>query len=157
MSRHLKECQRYLQTLDGVESSVSIDTLFRQATTTADEVVTDDIVQDKMLNFFISGNIAFNQADNPEFQALIALIKVNGRCVVINRKKIRNRLDHHVEAAKEDLMTRLIENESKISLALDCWSSATNHAYLGITPSCSIQNFFVAAHMLNLYATPITY
>lgn len=135
MGRHLKECQRYLQTLDGVESSVSIDTLFQQATTLADEVLTDDIVQDKILNFFISGNIAFNQADNPEFQALIALIKVNGRRVVINRKKIRNRLDHHAEAAKEDLMTHLIENESKISLALDCWTSAANHAYLGITPS----------------------
>lgn len=157
MGRHLKECRRYLQTLEGLGSSVSIDTLFRQATATADETVTDDIVQDKILNFFISGNIAFNQADNPEFQALIALIKVNGRRIVINRKKLRNRLDHHAETAKEDLMMHLIENESKISLALDCWSSAGNHAYLGTTPFCSIQNSFVTAHMYNLYATCITY
>ena len=32
--------------------------------------------------------------------------------------------------AREDLMIALMENESKISLALDCWSSKIGYAFL---------------------------
>jgi len=32
---------------------------------------------------------------------------------------------------KEDLMVSLMENESKISLALDCWLSKNGYAFLG--------------------------
>ena len=35
--------------------------------------------------------------------------------------------------AKEDLMVTLMENDSKISLVLDCWISKNGHAFLGNT------------------------
>ena len=56
------------------------------------QIITKDIILDKTLDFFISGNIAFNQADNPHFQALMAEIQVDGASVVINRHNIRQRL-----------------------------------------------------------------
>jgi hypothetical protein len=40
--------------------------------------ITQGQLDEQILKFFISGNIPFNQADNPEFQKLIAMIKVNG-------------------------------------------------------------------------------
>jgi hypothetical protein len=40
--------------------------------------ITQEEIKDQILRFFISGNISFNQADNPEFQKLIAMIKVAG-------------------------------------------------------------------------------
>jgi len=37
---------------------------------------TQNDVNEQILKFFISGNIPFNQADNPQFQKLIRMIKV---------------------------------------------------------------------------------
>ena len=53
------------------------------------QTITKDVILDKTLDFFISGNIAFNQADNPHFQALMAEIQVDGAAVVINRHTVR--------------------------------------------------------------------
>jgi hypothetical protein len=93
----------------------------------------DDDILNKVLRFFISGNIAFNQADNPYFQELIQTAHVKANQPVINRKNIRERLRKLAVTAKEDLMIALMENESKISLALDCWSSKNGYAFLGIS------------------------
>ena len=74
-------------------------------------------VLDKVLNFFISGNIAFNPADNPHFQDLISLIKVNDDPVTVNHHNIAKQLHGKAEEAREDLLVTLVENDSKISLA----------------------------------------
>jgi hypothetical protein len=95
--------------------------------------LTENDVKDAVLNYFISGNIAFNQADNPEFQKLIGMIRVHGCPVIINRKILRDRLGQHAAKAKVDLKKQLAGNDSKVSLALDCWTSRMNHAYLGRT------------------------
>jgi len=91
----------------------------------------DDDILNKILKFFISGNIAFNQADNPYFLELIQTAHVRAKQPVINRKNIRERLRKLAATAKEDLMMALIENDSKISLTLDCWSSKNGYAFLG--------------------------
>ncbi len=90
----------------------------------------DDDILTKVLKFFISGNITFNQADNPYFQELIqtASGKANQ---LINHKNIWERLKKLMLTVKEDLMVSLMENESKISLALDCWLSKNGYAFLG--------------------------
>ena len=90
----------------------------------------DDDILIKALKFFISGNIAFNQADNPYFQELIQTAHGNAN-QQINRKNIWERLKKLASTVKEDLMISLMENESKISLALDCWSSKNGYAFLG--------------------------
>ena len=66
----------------------------------------DDDILTKALKFFISGNIVFNQADNPYFQELIqtAHDKANQP---INRKNIRERLKKLASIVKEDLMVLL--------------------------------------------------
>ena len=107
-----------------------MDSKFFQRRETKADISADDIV-DKVLNFFISGNIAFMQADNPEFQELVSMVKIDGKTPSISRKSIRERLNFHAQKAKEDLMVKLMENESKISLALDCWTSSSNLAFLG--------------------------
>ena len=93
--------------------------------------VTKDNVLDKVLDFFISGNIAFNQADNHYFEGLVSLIKVNDEQVIVNRHNITKRLHDHAVNAKEDLMARLMSNDSKISISMDCWTSDNNIAFLG--------------------------
>ena len=82
--------------------------------------------------FFISGNIPFNQADNPEFKKLMQLIKIHGKRVMINRKVIRAQLTANAAMACTDLKKQLATNISRVSLAMDGWTSRLNNSYLGI-------------------------
>lgn len=61
----------------------------------------------------------------------MALIHVNGRPLRPNRVNVSKRLYALSEEVKDDLMTRLIENDSQVSLALDAWISRNNRAFLG--------------------------
>ena len=127
MSRHLKECAEYKKQKPTLQSFINE---FNNHDTMTRNNLDDDILN-KILKFFISGNIAFNQADNPYFLELIQTAHVRAKQPVINRKNIRERLRKLAATAKENLMMTLIENDSKISLALDCWSSKNGYAFLG--------------------------
>lgn len=97
------------------------------------EEITTAFVHDQILKFFISGNIPFAQAENPEFQVLMALIKTGGMPYQSpSRKVLRANLTSWADLAKQELKTLLTENDSKISLALDCWTSRRKHPYIGM-------------------------
>ena len=87
----------------------------------------------KVLRFFSSANIPFNVADNPYFQELIQTAQSRNNVQVVNRKNIREQLRKMAVSAKEDLMSTLMQNDSKVSLALDCWTSKNNYAFLGMS------------------------
>jgi hypothetical protein len=93
--------------------------------------LTKNDVLDKVLNFFISGNIAFNQADNHYFDELISLIKINDENVKVNRDNITKWLYNHSRDAQDNLMACLMSNDSRISISMDCWTSDNNIAFLG--------------------------
>jgi len=127
LARHLEDCSAYKKQKPTSQSSI---TDFSGCVTS--KRVEEDLVI-KTLKFFISGNIAFNQADNPYFQELIRAAAAQGIAKIqpINRKNVRDKLHDVASDAKEDLMVSLMENKSKVSLALDCWSSGNNYAFLG--------------------------
>jgi hypothetical protein len=132
MNRHLDDCTLYNKSISQ-DSKNRLEDFFSNETGQQKQTLSTNDVLDKVLNFFISGNIAFNQADNPAFQELISSIKVNNQAVTINRKSVREQLDYHAKKAQEDLMSQLMTNDSKVSLALDCWTSKNNYAFLGMT------------------------
>jgi hypothetical protein len=148
LSRHLVACGKYKATKSKNGGSSTIKQLFNSTKPFRPKHLTKEDVLDKVLNFFISGNIAFNQADNPHFQDLISLIKVNDAPVTVNRHNIAKQLHAKAEEAREDLLVTLVENDSKISLAQDAWSSGNNLAFLGNTP-CNTH----LAHVLLDYCT----
>jgi len=61
------------------------------------------------------------------------MIKVKGRPVTINRKNVRARLAEQAAKAKQDLKDELAANTSRVSLAMDGWTSRLNNSYLGIS------------------------
>ena len=61
------------------------------------------------------------------------MIKVKGRPVSINRKNVRARLAEQAAKAKQDLKDELAANTSRVSLAMDGWTSRLNNSYLGIS------------------------
>jgi hypothetical protein len=131
MIRHLEGCKPYLRS-KGKDSGI-MDKFLTHNGAKKKVLVTQNEIMDRVLKFFISGNVAFNQADNPYFRDLIALIKCdNDINVKVNRSNVTTRLHNSAADAKSDLMATLMQNESKISLALDCWTSRNQIAFLGM-------------------------
>ena len=96
---------------------------------------TQNDVNEQILKFFISGNIPFNQAENPEFQKLIRMIKVGkASAKPPSRKTIRRRLHDHSMVAVKQLRATLQDHKGRISLALDCWSTRNMIPFLGNAP-----------------------
>ena len=129
IGRHLKECRIYKR----AQQSGSLSHLQFFIKRETKQEITQTYVNDKVLKFFISGNIPFNQAENKELQDLLSLIQVNGHPYdPPSRKMLRSNLTSWAELAKQELKKLLQDNDSKISLALDCWTSRRKQAFLGI-------------------------
>ena len=100
-SRHYKVCKKGPKHLENVRNGMNKYSMKKRQT------ITKDVILDKTLDFFISGNIAFNQADNPHFQALMAEIQVDGAAVVINRHNVRQRLSTQVNSDVQSIQNQL--------------------------------------------------
>lgn len=100
-----------------------------------------DTIREEVLKFFISGNVPFIQVDNPHFQRLIEWIASSNHFatpISISRKTIRTDLTRQALLAKNDLKSTLAKCDSKISLALDCWTSRNCFAFLGMLNFCNV-------------------
>ena len=86
LSRYYKVCKKGPKHLENVRNGMNKYSMKKRQT------ITKDVILDKTFDFFISGNIAFNQADNSHFQALMAEIQVDGAAVVINHHNVHQRL-----------------------------------------------------------------
>ena len=117
MSRHLTKCISYNTQKNKWKISDFMSHMEVGQTTLDD--YNDDTMVDKVLKFFISGNIAFNQANNPYFQDLIHHEEVKIKDSKINRKSVHTRLTEVEREAKEDFMITLMKNDSKINLTLN--------------------------------------
>ena len=130
-----KRCKAYLNYRSDASSetrSISYFLSGNKANASKPTRLSQDLVEEHILRFFVSGNIPFNQAENESFRTLISHIKINdqpARCP--GRTTIRRRLTKYAKEGVEDLKALLAANDSKISLALDCWSSRSNYDFLG--------------------------
>jgi len=140
MGRHQKSCGPSINSSDAARAN--IPNLFKKhSDNDASDSNTEDDLKDVVLDFFIAGNIPFNQADSPYFQKIISMIRIKGKRVVINCKNVRARLTTWVSQAKEDLKDKLAVNSSCCSLALDGWTSRINNSYMGTSLVAYKSNF----------------
>jgi hypothetical protein len=99
------------------------------------EKVTAAMVRAEVLKFFITGNVPFAQADNEHLKTLVHWIKtIDEQEVVISRKIVRNLLINGSKETREDLRLLFKNLDSKVSLALDAWSSHNEYSFLGQSP-----------------------
>ena len=131
LNRHLSHCLPYLHS-NSATAGATLDFNIRKKKIHNQELTSAN-VHDQVLKFFISGNIPFQQVDNPQFKELLSFIKIHGQDYVTQtRKTLRTNLTSWCELAKQDLTTILCQNDSKVSLALDCWTSRKKDPYLGM-------------------------
>jgi hypothetical protein len=94
--------------------------------------ITQELIEEWVLKFFVSGNIPLLQVENEHLRALISLIKLNGKNAhAPGHTTLCTRVSQYSKMGMEKLKSVLQANDSKISLALDCWSSRSNYGFLG--------------------------
>jgi hypothetical protein len=134
LKRHLNSCSSYResQRIGSGSQLSSKNQFFPVREESPSQSITKALIDQQVLKFVISANLSFNTVENEYFRELISWIKVNNRpAQAPSRKVVHARLSTEAKSAKEDLKTILAANKSKISLAMDCWSSRTNFGFLG--------------------------
>jgi hypothetical protein len=96
------------------------------------EPITQGQIDELLLKYHISGNIPFRQVENKYLKELVSLIEINkGQAKAPGRTTLRARLSKYSKMSVDKLKEILQANTSRISLALDMWSSRSNHGFLG--------------------------
>ena len=83
------------------------------------------------LDAMVASNWSFSQFKVGPFQELL---NAGFELEVPSPKVMRARLKKYADQAHEEIKARLNGNESRISLALDCWTSANRLEFMGISP-----------------------
>ena len=134
LKRHLNACGpfRESQRIGSKSQHSSMSQFFPSGEALGPQPITNALIDQEVLKFVISATLPFSIVENEYFHDLISWIKVNNRSAQApSRKVVRARLSTEAQSAKEDLKAALAANKSKISLAVDCWSSRTNFGFLG--------------------------
>jgi hypothetical protein len=88
---------------------------------------------EQVLRIITAGNLSFSQAENPELLALERHAYPN--VDPPNRRSVAKRLKDCAFEERMKLKDQLERIDSKVSLALDAWTTRNNAAFLGIPPS----------------------
>lgn len=84
-----------------------------------------------VMNAAVQSNLSWNSATNPAWSALLQEAWPDIK--VPDRRALPAMLEMKAKEAKDDLKDRLHRNDSKVSLALDGWST-NNASYQGTAP-----------------------
>jgi hypothetical protein len=140
IGKHLKTCSEYKRKLRNAagEDSPSVDLFedfFNSVAPRDRPVTTRDRVKEKVLRIIISGNLSFSFAENDEFVDLLK--DAYPDCTPPNRRAIVEYLKSKATLTRHELKAKLGELDSKVSIALDIWTTRTNLAFLGMSsPGC---------------------
>lgn len=85
---------------------------------------------EQVLRIIVAGNLGFSFAENPEFVAL--LHHAYPDCNIPNRRSVSKALKKAAKDERVALREELMNNDSKVSIALDAWTSNNNIAFLGM-------------------------
>lgn len=92
--------------------------------------MTSDKLCEQVLRIIVAGNLSFYFAENPEFVALLRHAYPD--CNIPNRRSVTKALKKAAKDERIALREELTNNNSKVSLALDAWTSNNNIAFLGM-------------------------
>ena len=133
MKKHLKMCSKYkaVQWTNGSENCIDLlGELFLDIPRRR-PVMTSELLLEKALRIVIAGNESFSQVENPEFVDLLKDASLD--CTSLSCRAVTNLLYSSAQQARNEIAQRLSELDSKVSLALDLWSTCHNLAFLGMS------------------------
>jgi hypothetical protein len=123
MAVHLKICAAYqLDIAQAHTTSGDIRSLFQGVNMKAasgdrmPKNITQELVEERILKFFVSGNIPFNQVNDQHFRDIISLININDKPACSpSRTTLRARLSKYSKLGVDDLKCVLAANDWKIN------------------------------------------
>lgn len=140
MTKHLAICGKYksIQHVDSEEIPNVVDLLHNFGTSEHERLPTQGSMTranlcEQVLRIAVSGSLSFSFVENDEFVALLQ--HAYPHCVPPNRRSLAERLKDNAEREKERLKAELERLDSKISLAMDCWTSRNHYGYMGKPPT----------------------
>lgn len=91
---------------------------------------------DRLINFIIATDQPFNIVENEEFCELVKYVsKSNDNIKMPKRKSVKKLIHDKFVEERKKLQTELQQNDGKISLMIDCWTSKNQHPYQGVIVS----------------------
>jgi len=136
IGKHLRTCTTYRRKLhlEAGEHSPNfdiLDSLFNSSAARDGPVATRDLIKERVLRIIIAGNLPFSFAENDEFVDLLK--DAYPDCPPPNRRAIVEYLKAKATLTRHKLKTMLGELDSKVSIALDIWTTRTNLAFFGMS------------------------
>jgi len=86
---------------------------------------------DQILRFIIALRLPFNLVEHPQFRKMMTMVAAES-LKLPSRTKLKSRLIEISGNALEQQLRQVVPN-SKISLAVDCWTSPQQLSFLGVT------------------------
>jgi hypothetical protein len=142
MTRHLKTCAKYKKHILKMAGEITVDpandlfeNFFNSVSPRDRPVTTRDRIKEKVLRIIISGNLSFSFAENADFVDLLKDAYPDSdpptRKAVVDYLKAKATLTRH------ELIEELAALDSRISLAMDIWTTRKGYSFLGMSsPGC---------------------
>lgn len=105
----------------------------------------------KLVKFVVATNQAFTIVESQEFKDLISYAGVQNKKLIINgADTLRNDIQTTFKEKKEMLAGRLKLLSSNVSFTIDCWTSANQHPFQGVTAHWIDDNWKIQSTVLDL-------
>lgn len=92
-----------------------------------------DLLLKKLLTFITVARLPFRILEHPEFKDLVDVIQLaQSKINLPSARTARRYLDTTVQEQQKKVLERL-PDESRLSIALDCWTSPFSQAFMAIT------------------------
>ena len=118
-----RSIESYFGTLTQSESTIQVGILKSE-------------LEELLLQATVACNWPFDQFSNPRFRTIIHRGFPGHKCP--GRNAMTALLKKKAIVVRAEIKERLIETNSRISLALDCWTSPNRWEFMGISPYSSV-------------------
>lgn len=97
------------------------------------------VFEQKLLRLLATSRLHFRFIEHPEFQDLVFYIQyATSRTQIPSPSTMRVRLRDSVKERQQSLLQKLTPN-TKLSVALDCWTSPFRQSFMAITATSSMK------------------
>ncbi|KAJ5807732.1 hypothetical protein N7474_009001 [Penicillium riverlandense] len=97
------------------------------------KIFSQNVFEEKLLEFITSAPLLFRIIEQTQFKDLLDMVQsASSRLNIPSARSIRRRLEMSVEKQHQSVLSKLPEG-SRLAIALDCWTSPFNQAFMAIT------------------------
>ncbi|KAG0154761.1 hypothetical protein PDIDSM_329 [Penicillium digitatum] len=115
------------------KSGLRIDQLIKRMPGTTSISFTQDRLSDAILRFISTANLPFRVIEHPQFHRMLEVAQQSSTKLTIpSARTIRRHLDITIQNNQKGILQRLPEG-CRLSIALDCWTSPFQQAFMAIT------------------------